>query len=102
MCFQLFQFAEEICGKAMWMSKLNNNIQWNLRGSSFVDSELRGLKNIQKLKISKNIKSKIETTFKDELPKIVFKAYRGAASSRIFSFRGWYRSPLTAITEASL
>ncbi len=38
----------------------------------------------------------------DELQKTGFKAERGAATSRIFSFRGWSRSPLTAITEASL
>ncbi len=33
-----------------------------------------GLKNIQKLKISKNIKFKLESTFKDELQKTGFKA----------------------------
>ncbi len=33
-----------------------------------------GLKNIQKLKISKNIKLKLEITFKDELQKTGFKA----------------------------
>ncbi len=33
-----------------------------------------GLKNVQKLKISKNIKLKLEITFKDELQKTGFKA----------------------------
>ncbi len=45
-----------------------------LRGSTFADSELRGSKNIQKLKISNNIKLKLEITLKDELQKTGFKA----------------------------
>ncbi len=52
-------------------------LQWNLASSRFHFRGFRAsrvLKNIQKLKISKNIKLKLEISFKDELQMIGFKA----------------------------
>ncbi len=48
------------------------HLQWNLASSRI--QSFAGLKNIQKLKISKNIKFKLEITFKDELQKTSFNA----------------------------